>query len=333
MLRDVTVRVRRSSRVAIMGPNGVGKTTLLRVLGSLVSPDEGDVTRTPPSLEVGHLAQEPDARAGETLRSYLSRRTGVGAAAARLDHLERALAADARLVDAYAEALDRFLYLGGDDLDERAAEACARVGLGAHPDATMDDLSGGEAARAALAAIMLTRSDILLLDEPTNDLDLAGLDRLEDFVSTSRAGIAVVSHDRAFLERCVNEVVEIDEGTRRAAHYAGGYARYADARATALRQQRDAHDRFVADRKRLLEQASRQRRWAAAGARRARSGESGERDKHVRASAVAGAEATAGKARAARVKLARRDGRATGAARRVLLRLRARPRGGPGAVG
>ncbi|MGH8921640.1 MAG: ATP-binding cassette domain-containing protein, partial [Actinomycetes bacterium] len=179
----MSVSLGPDSRLGVVGPNGIGKSTLLAVMAGALAPDTGVVERAPAGLTVGWATQEPDAGPAETLAAYLARRTGVAAAEAELDRLTAALASDPGAVDAYSEALERFLALGGDDLAARAAAVCADVGLPASRlDAPVSTLSGGQAARAGLAAIMLARFDVLLLDEPTNDLDFAGLDRLEGFL-------------------------------------------------------------------------------------------------------------------------------------------------------
>src|SRR6202007_1298756 len=110
-----------------------------------------------------------------------------------------------KLVPQHAEALDRFLARGGSDFDARARAPLADLGFSGELTQTLDTLSGGEAARAALASILLSRFDVLLLDEPTNDLDFDGLDRLERFVTGFDGAIVVVSHDRAFLDRTVTK--------------------------------------------------------------------------------------------------------------------------------
>src|SRR3954454_21449458 len=124
VLDDVSLSVGPESRIGVVGPNGIGKSTLLRILAGLEVPDSGRVERAPASLTVGYLPQEPDARPGETLAAYLARRTGVADAEAELDRLTAALADDSSpaAVEAYSEALERFLALGGDDLSARAAE-------------------------------------------------------------------------------------------------------------------------------------------------------------------------------------------------------------------
>ena len=310
VLDDISLVVEARDRVGIVGPNGVGKSTLLRIVAGLESPDSGRIERAPITLTVGFLPQEPDARPGETLRDYLARRTGVASASADLDRCTEALTGEPDTLDAYTEALDRFLALGGGDFDARAAEMCATVGLDvgssrstsgrfAQPTAT---LSGGESARAALAAILLSRVEVLLLDEPTNNLDFAGIDLLESFVERFAGAVLTVSHDRAFLDRCVDRIIEIDERSHRARDFAGGWTSYIEARDLARRQQYDAHGRFVAERDRLKQRQRTQIQWSDTGVRRAKT--SGEPDKNVRAAQVARSEKQASKVKATERRLA-----------------------------
>ena len=137
--------------------------------------------------------------------------------------------------DAYAAALERFTALGGGDLEARARTLCADLGLSVPLEQPTATLSGGEAARAGLAAILLSRFDVLLLDEPTNDLDFDGLDRLERFLDAYEGGLAVVSHDRAFLDRTVTRIAEIDPWTAAVTEFAGGWSDYAAQRDEARR--------------------------------------------------------------------------------------------------
>jgi ATPase subunit of ABC transporter with duplicated ATPase domains len=265
VLSDVTLVVPPSSRIGLVGPNGAGKSTLLRILAGLEEPDAGTVRRLPAELVVGYLPQESDADLAESLGAYLGRRTGVAAAAAEMDELARRLEGEPTLAERHAAALDRFLLLGGDDLDARAGTVCAEVGLSAPLDAPLGALSGGEAARAQLAAVLLARFDVFLLDEPTNDLDFAGLDRLERFVTNLSGSVVVVSHDRDFLDRTVERVVELDEWTHHATEFAGGWSEYEQARAQALRRQTEAYGAYEGEKTRLEEQLRRMQQWEERG--------------------------------------------------------------------
>jgi ATPase subunit of ABC transporter with duplicated ATPase domains len=265
VLDRVSLAVSPGARIGLVGPNGVGKSTLLRILAGLEDPDAGRVRREPPSLAVGYLPQESDARPGETLLAYLARRTGVAAADARLAELTQALEHDTDAAADYAEALERFLALGGDDLAARAGSVSAAVGLAPSLlDRPVGALSGGEAARASLAAILLSRFDVFLLDEPTNDLDFAGLDVLERFLASLRGAAVIVSHDRDFLDRTVTRIVELDEWSHGACEYAGGWAEY---EAERERELADRYRRFgeVEERRRDLEGLLRARRGQARG--------------------------------------------------------------------
>jgi ATPase subunit of ABC transporter with duplicated ATPase domains len=281
VLDDVSCTVGPRTRLGVVGRNGVGKSTLLRVLAGIEPVDGGTVERNPPALTVGYLPQEPDAVTGETLRAYLARRTGVAAAEAELDALTEALADDSSVLDPYTDALERFLALGGDDFDARVGVVCADVGMPADRlDVEMTALSGGQAARAALAAILLSRVDVLLLDEPTNNLDFAGLERLERFLAERTGGLVVVSHDRAFLDHAVDRMLELHEETHRATEVAGGWSDFVAARALARGQQIAGHQKYRAQRDELVDRVRRQRQWSETGVRKAK--KSGEPDKHLR---------------------------------------------------
>jgi ATPase subunit of ABC transporter with duplicated ATPase domains len=301
ILADVSVSLDAGDRVGVVGPNGIGKSTLLRILAGLDHPDAGRIERRPPALTVGYLPQEPDPRDGETLLAYLRRRTGVAEADAELDRWTAVLAEDPDALDRYSEALDRFLALGGADIDARAAETCASVGLldsaagEAQLHQTMATLSGGEAARALLAAILLSRHDVLLLDEPTNNLDFAGLDQLEQFVHDTPGAVMVVSHDRAFLDRAVTRIVEIQEHTHAAREFAGGWSAFVDARDLVTGQQYEAHEKYVAERDRLRDRQRTQTSWSEGGVRKVK--RSGESDKHIRQRKIARSEKQASKAK------------------------------------
>ncbi|MFI7076803.1 ABC-F family ATP-binding cassette domain-containing protein [Micromonospora sp. NPDC049903] len=257
--------------IGLVGPNGAGKSTLLRTLAGLLPVEAGSVAVSPPGASVGHLPQEPDRRPGETIRAFLARRTGVARAQAALDAATEALTTGAPGADdAYATALESWLGLGGADLDERAEEVAAGLGLAVGLDHEMTGLSGGQAARAGLASLLLSRYDVFLLDEPTNDLDLAGLERLEQFVTGLRAGTVLISHDREFLTRTVTRVLELDLHQQQVNHFGGGYAAYLEEREVARRQARAEFEEYADTRSSLEARARTQRSWMEKGVRNAR---------------------------------------------------------------
>ena len=269
--------------IGLVGANGAGKSTLLGLLAGAAQPEEGSVALSPPTASVGLLPQEPERRPGETVTAYVARRTGVAPAAADLEAATDALSQEAPGADDwYAQAFDRWLSLGGADLEERMAEQSADLGLTVAPEALMTTLSGGEAARVGLLALLLSRFDLLLLDEPTNDLDLDGLDRLERFVTRLRVGAVVVSHDREFLRRCVTTVVELDLAQQRVEVFGGGYEAYLHEREVRRQHAREAYEEYSETKSDLTARMRSQRAWAVQGVakekRNPKDGDKAQRD-------------------------------------------------------
>ncbi|MFI9272290.1 ABC-F family ATP-binding cassette domain-containing protein [Kitasatospora sp. NPDC052896] len=281
----------------LVGVNGAGKSTLLRLLAGLDRPESGSITLSPPAATVGHLPQEPERRPGESVRDFLARRTGVAAAQAALDVATEGLVegrpgAD----DAYADCLDRWLNLGGADLEERAEEVADSLGLKVGLDLPMTALSGGQAARAGLASLLLSRYDVFLLDEPTNDLDLDGLARLESFVKGLRAGTVLISHDREFLARTVTRVLELDLAQQQVNLYGGGYDSYLEERARARQHAREEYEEYADTKAGLEARARMQKGWADKGVRNALKKQP-DSDRIRKAAAVSSSEKQAAKAK------------------------------------
>jgi ATPase subunit of ABC transporter with duplicated ATPase domains len=292
----------------LVGMNGAGKSTLLRILAGLRSPDAGDVSLSPPAATVGYLSQEPERRAEETVGGFIARRTGVAGAQRELDDATQLLVEERPGADdAYAVAFDRWLALGGADLEDRTAAVFATLGLpGGAQRQRMASLSGGQAARANLASLLLSRYDVFLLDEPTNDLDIAGLEILENFVAQLRAGTVLVSHDRAFLEAAVHRVLELDLPQQQVRLYGGGYLGYLEERQIARQQARDAYEKYADTRAGLQQRMRTQISWADKGVREARS-KATDNDKHVLQRQVSRSEKLAGKVKATERMLDRLD--------------------------
>ena len=270
LLAGVDLRVDAGTRLALIGPNGSGKSTLLRILAGLEPADGGTVRRLG---TVGHLPQlaDEDAAAGAIVRDIILERLGVGPAARAVAHEEARLAAgDLTAVDPHAAALDRWLALGGADAPARIGAAAAGLGLDpALLDRPLHTLSGGQAARAGLAALQAARFDVVLLDEPTNHLDDDGLARLATLLRTRAGGVVLVSHDRTLLAETADELLELDPRTGEATHYAGGWAAYEHERETARARAHADHQRALERRAELAAAVTETRRRAAASAAKA----------------------------------------------------------------
>jgi len=302
--------------VGVVGVNGAGKSTLLRLLAGIIPPLAGTVSLSPRDAFIGWLPQEHERREGETVVGYIARRTGCARATDEMDAAAAGLAETAPRADGqdpadvYSVALDRWLASGAADLDERLPAQLAELGLtlgtDLAEDALMTSLSGGQAARVGLAALLLSRFDIVLLDEPTNDLDLDGLDRLEGFVRGLRGGVVLVSHDREFLSRCVTRVLELDiaQGSNRV--FGGGYDSYLEERETARRHRREEYDEFADKKADLVGRARTQREWSSQGVRNAMK-KAPDNDKIRRKASAESSEKQAQKVRQMESRIARLD--------------------------
>lgn len=299
--------------VGLVGVNGAGKSTLLKLLAGVDEPQAGTIRLSPSDAFVGWLPQEHERVPGESVAEYIGRRTGCAAATRDMDAAAAALG-DPNLAspgtdpaDTYSVALDRWLASGAADLDERLPAVLAELGLDLgddRADTMMTSLSGGQAARVGLAALLLSRFDIALLDEPTNDLDLDGIERLEAFVQGLRGGAVVVSHDREFLARCVTRVLELDlaQGSNRV--FGGGYDSYLEERATLRRHAREKYDEFADKKADLVSRARTQREWSSQGVRNAMK-KAPDNDKIQRKASAESSEKQAQKVRQMESRIAR----------------------------
>ncbi|GAA2027591.1 ABC-F family ATP-binding cassette domain-containing protein [Terrabacter terrae] len=278
---------------AVVGPNGSGKSTLMRTIVGELPIEAGSIRLAPRDASIGWLPQVvPDA--AETLLAYARRRTGVTAADAELEAASTALAEGADgSEDRYALALERWLALGAADLEERLPEVAARVGLDVAPGRPLGTLSGGQAARACLVAVLLSQYDVLLLDEPTNDLDARGLALMAEFVRGHEGPVLIASHDRTFLDAVTTSVVELDLKQQRIGHYTGGWSDFVAQRQLARAHAWQAYEGYAAERDSLLAQSRQRQDWAAKGRRNVAA--SGEPDKFIREKHKARADRQAAK--------------------------------------
>ncbi|KAJ1683575.1 hypothetical protein LUZ63_021215 [Rhynchospora breviuscula] len=308
LFEGVDLTVAPGDVIGVVGANGAGKSTLLRLLAGVDEPLAGAIALAPADAFVGWLPQEHERVPGETVAQYIARRTGCAEATREMDAMAAALG-DTDAVgadDAYATALERWLASGAADLDERMPVVLADLGLAVGTDALMTGLSGGQAARVGLAALLLSRFDIALLDEPTNDLDLDGLERLEAFVTGLRGGVVLVSHDREFLARSVTRVLELDLAQNSHRVFGGGYDAYLEERATLRRQAREKYEEFAETKADLVSRMRTQREWSSQGVRNAMK-KSPDNDKIRRKASMESSEKQAQKVRQMESRIARLD--------------------------
>jgi ATPase subunit of ABC transporter with duplicated ATPase domains len=279
-----------------VGPNGAGKSTLLRVLAGLLTPDAGVVRRWGLVGYLPQLTAVTSRRA--TVRATILDRVGLRSAGDELEGWSRVLeGGDLAAVMPHAAALERWLALGGADVEPRMAAALAEVGLTAGClDRPLSTLSGGQAARAGLAAIAVARFDVVLLDEPTNHLDADGLRRLTAMLTARRGAVVMASHDRALLADTISETVELDRRTARATHYRGGWTAYVREREATRDRARAEHEHARQRQEQLIAAERETRRRAAASLSRARA-RVHDNDKQSREWVTMRAEEMTGRAR------------------------------------
>ncbi|HLX56645.1 MAG TPA: ABC-F family ATP-binding cassette domain-containing protein [Ktedonobacteraceae bacterium] len=236
VLEDISFVINSGDRVGVVGPNGVGKTTLLSILVGQETLDAGSFLFAP-STEAGYLPQTTPEFYGRTMQDLILQSLGnLRQLEERMHSLEAAMSAAAgeqlaRLIEEYDLVSTRFQDRGGYDIDHKidAILDGLRIAYIAR-DRPMQTLSGGEKARIGLATLLLRSPDILLLDEPTNHLDVASLEWLETYLARYQGAVLLVSHDRQFLNRAVNQIFEIDEHAHHLKKYEGNYDAYVLAR-------------------------------------------------------------------------------------------------------
>jgi ATPase subunit of ABC transporter with duplicated ATPase domains len=245
---EASAALHKGEKIGLVGPNGAGKTTLFRMIAGSEQPDEGQVSLDR-GLTIGYFSQDVGEMSGHSAVAEVMEGAGpVSAVAAELKELESAMTDPDRademdaILERYGEVQARFEELDGYALDARAREVLAGLGFSQEMmDGDVGNLSGGWKMRVALARILLMRPDGMLLDEPSNHLDLESLIWLESFLKGYEGALLMTSHDREFMNRVVNKVIEIDGGGLTS--YSGDYEFYAQQRAMNEKQQQAQFER------------------------------------------------------------------------------------------
>jgi ATPase subunit of ABC transporter with duplicated ATPase domains len=245
---EASAALQKGEKIGLVGPNGAGKTTLFRMITGRDQPDEGQVL-VERGVSIGFFSQDVGEMAGRSAVTEVMDGAGaVSAVAAELQALEAAMADPEQaddleaIIERFGEVQGRFEEMGGYALEGRAREVLAGLGFGQE---TMDNdvgaLSGGWKMRVALARILLMRPDVMLLDEPSNHLDLESLIWLEQFLTGYEGALLMTSHDREFMNRIINKVIEIDGGNL--SSYSGNYEFYEQQRLLNEKQQQAQFER------------------------------------------------------------------------------------------
>jgi macrolide transport system ATP-binding/permease protein len=270
VLQSISFIMNEGDRAGLVGPNGVGKSTLLRLLTGQEEADSGGFVLAP-GIELGYLPQSTPDFYGRSIQDLIMESLGrLRRLEEEMRGLEQAMGVAGEeelpaLLEAYGHVSTRFQDAGGYDLEYRIASIMDGLRLSYLPrERDVQTLSGGERARLGLAVLLLRSPDLLLLDEPTNHLDFASLEWLEGYLAAYRGGMLVVSHDRQFLNRTVNRILEIDEHARQLGEYPGNYDAYVAAKEQARRRWEEEYERQQEEmrelRKRIKEAASHARR-------------------------------------------------------------------------
>ena len=262
LLDNLSFEIQEGERVAILGRNGCGKTTLFNILTGQMDYDSGEVYVNP-NKRLGLISQIPKFPAGYTVEDVLrTAYSGLMKVKARMERLEADMAAGATAeqLREYDRLSNRFQSGGGYEMDVDVDKVCNGLGIPAEQRAQeFDSLSGGEKTRANLARLLLEKTDILLLDEPTNHLDLRSVEWLEGDIQNFRGTVLAISHDRYFIDQIAQRVIEIADG--HAEFYSGNYSFYMDEKQARFDLQMKQYEQEQAKLKQLGYTVERMKGW------------------------------------------------------------------------
>lgn len=264
VLRGISFSLTTGEKVALVGYNGVGKSTLLKIIAGLEAFDKGEVF-LPSNACIGYLPQEFVFREDETVKECFWRIVGIAELKSQIEELLNKLDSEKKLQQ-FCEIQEKYQKLGGDNFDYKIKIVLAGLGLekiGLHQK--LKELSAGQKTKIILGAILLKGADLLLLDEPTNNLDIPSLIWLEEFLKATPAICLVVSHDKKFLDNIASRVLEIDWETRKLNVFRGKYSEYLDFKIKQLNRLKEEFRRQQEKINDLKKIAEKSKDWARKG--------------------------------------------------------------------
>lgn len=258
---NLSFEVNTGERVAIVGRNGCGKTTLFKVLAGIESLDEGRIVKAK-GQTIGYLHQIPNFKEIKVFDVLSQAFTKLHEMKERLSVLEQKMAIELsdKVLAQYGDVLEQYQLAGGYEIEAKIASIANGLKLTSLLEQSFDALSGGEKTKVMLAQILLKQPDILLLDEPTNHLDLAAIEWLEDYLHYFKGTVIVISHDRTFLNRIVQKVVEIEDGVIWVSK--GNYDQYVQNKEAKIAQQFAQYQEQQKKIQKIKEAIRRLRQWA-----------------------------------------------------------------------
>jgi len=300
VLNGVSFVLNPNEKIALVGANGVGKSTLLKIIAGLVNADSGEIENIS-GMDIAYLPQELKLDEALTISEYVKISIGLADLEKNMEHLAGDLSSQ-KSKALYAESQDLYERKKGYSFQNRLQLMLQGFGMAdLQPDRLISSLSGGQKNKVALLAVLLQEVDILLLDEPTNNLDLPAIIWLETFLSKTKVSLIIISHDRFFLDKIADKVVEIDWFKRQAIEFPGTYSRYLVDKQAKLAKQKQAARLQREEIKRVLGACRKQKQWALEGAKQTTK----DNDKYIRGAQRDRSAGLASKAKAAEKKLAR----------------------------
>lgn len=266
VLNNINFSLDSDDKIGIVGSNGVGKSTLLKIIAGIEKPDEGSVEISNPEL-IGYLRQEFQIdEENQTIVEFIKKEIGIDVIEKEMDELQETMGEDNDKITRFCELQEKYSMLDGYDFDYKLDTILNGLGLGKElKNKKISELSGGQKNKVLLALVLLKGAELIMLDEPTNNLDLKSIKWLEDYLSNLTVPCLIVSHDRRFLNKVINRTMEIDFFERTIKEYPGNYSQYLDFKKMEEERQVELYSAQQEEIHELQDSIKQKKDWAAKG--------------------------------------------------------------------